>query len=49
MKFNNHNVYVSPKATLGKNVKIGDYTSILDNVVIGDNTTISIIASLVNH
>jgi acetyltransferase-like isoleucine patch superfamily enzyme len=40
MKFNNHNVYISPSATLGKNVKVGDNTSILDNVVIGDNTII---------
>lgn len=40
MKFNNHNVEISPKATLGKNVRIGDNTSILDNVFIGDNTII---------
>jgi acetyltransferase-like isoleucine patch superfamily enzyme len=40
MKFNNHNVYISPSANLGKNVKIGDNTSILDNVTIGDNTII---------
>ncbi len=41
MKFNNINVFVSSKAQLGKNVKIGDNTIIYDNVVIGDNTVIS--------
>ncbi|MDI9320109.1 MAG: DapH/DapD/GlmU-related protein [Phycisphaerales bacterium] len=40
MKFNNKNVYVSPKAIIGKNVKIGDNTTIYDNVVIGDNSII---------
>jgi acetyltransferase-like isoleucine patch superfamily enzyme len=41
MKFNNRNVYISPSAVLGKNVKIGDNASIYDNVTIGDNTIIS--------
>ena len=41
MKFNNKNIYISPKAKIGKNVKIGDNTSIYDNVVISDNTIIT--------
>lgn len=41
MKFNNHNVYISPKAQLGKNVRIGDNTAIYDNVIIGDHTIIA--------
>jgi acetyltransferase-like isoleucine patch superfamily enzyme len=41
MKFNNRNVFISPKAKIGNNVKIGDNTSIYDNVIIGDNTIIS--------
>src|SRR4051812_33992115 len=41
MKFNKRNVFISPKAHLGKNVKIGDNTSIYDNVRIGDNSIIS--------
>ena len=41
MKFNNINVYISPKAKIGNNVKIGDNTVIYDNVVIGDNSIIS--------
>jgi acetyltransferase-like isoleucine patch superfamily enzyme len=41
MKFNNRNVFVSPKASLGVNVKIGDNTTIYDNVIIGDNTIIA--------
>lgn len=40
MKFNNRNVYVSPKAKLGKNVRIADGATIYDNVVIGDNCVI---------
>lgn len=40
MKFNNRNVYVSPKAHIGNNVKIGDNTVIYDNVVVGDNSII---------
>lgn len=40
MKFNNRNVYISPKAKIGYNVKIGDNTIIYDNVIIGDNTII---------
>ena len=40
MKFNNINVYISPKAIIGANVKIGDTTVIYDNVVIGDNSII---------
>lgn len=41
MKFNNRNVYISPKAKLGSNVKIGDNTVIYDNVTIGDNSIIA--------
>lgn len=41
MKFNNRNVYISPKAKIGNNVKIGDDTTIYDNVIIGDNTIIT--------
>jgi acetyltransferase-like isoleucine patch superfamily enzyme len=41
MKFNNRNVYVSPKAKIGKNVKIGDNSSIYDNVILEDNVVIS--------
>jgi acetyltransferase-like isoleucine patch superfamily enzyme len=41
MKFNNRNVYISPKAKIGTNVKIGDNTSIYDNVIIEDNSIIS--------
>lgn len=41
MKFNNRNIYISPKARIGNNVKIGDNTSIYDNVVIGDNSIIA--------
>ena len=40
MKFNNLGVYISPKATIGKNVKIGDRTLIYDHVTIGDNSII---------
>ena len=40
MKFNNHNVNVSPKATIGSNVRIGDNSVIYDNVTIGDNSII---------
>jgi acetyltransferase-like isoleucine patch superfamily enzyme len=40
MKFNQRNVYISPKARIGVNVKIGDNTSIYDNVEIGDNSII---------
>lgn len=41
MKFNNRNIWISPKAKIGQNVKIGDNTTIYDNVVIGDNSIIS--------
>jgi len=41
MKFNNRNVYISPKAIIGSNVKIGDNSSIYDNVIIGDDSIIS--------
>lgn len=41
MKFNGHNVQVSPKASLGQNVKIGDNTVVYDNVEIGDNSVIA--------
>jgi acetyltransferase-like isoleucine patch superfamily enzyme len=40
MKFNNRNVYISPKAQIGNNVRIGDNTTIYDNVVIGDDSVI---------
>jgi len=40
MKFNNRNVFISPKAQIGLNVKIGDNTTIYDNVIIGDNTIV---------
>jgi acetyltransferase-like isoleucine patch superfamily enzyme len=39
-KFNNINVQISPLASIGRNVKIGDNTVIYDNVEIGDNTII---------
>ena len=41
MKFNNRNIFISPKAVIGKNVRIGDNTIIYDNVQINDNTTIA--------
>jgi len=41
MKFNNRNVFISPKVKIGKNVKIGDNSTIYDHVVIGDNTIIA--------
>lgn len=41
MKFNNRNIYISPKAVIGNNVKIGDNTTIYDNVIIKDNSIIS--------
>jgi acetyltransferase-like isoleucine patch superfamily enzyme len=40
MKFNNRNVFISPKAVIGRNVRIGDNTTIYDNVTIGDNSTV---------
>lgn len=40
MKFNQRNVYISPKAQIGQNVKIGDNTTIYDNVIIGDHSII---------
>lgn len=40
MKFNNRNVYISPKASIGRDVRIGDNTVIYDNVIIGDNSII---------
>ena len=40
MKFNNRNVYISPKVKLGNNVRIGDNAAIYDNVEIGDNSII---------
>lgn len=40
MKFNQRNVYISPKAKIGVNVKIGDNTSIYDHVEIGDHSII---------
>lgn len=41
MKFNSRNVYISPRATIGNNVKIGDNTIVYDNVVIEDNVIIA--------
>ncbi len=41
MKFNNRNVFISPKANIGKNVRIGDNTTIYDYVTIGDNSIIA--------
>jgi UDP-3-O-[3-hydroxymyristoyl] glucosamine N-acyltransferase len=35
MKFNNRNIYISPSAKIGENVRIGDGTAIFDNVIIG--------------
>ncbi len=40
MKFNNRNIFISPKAKIGKNVKVGDNTVIYDNVEVGDNSII---------
>lgn len=40
MKFNNKSIYISPSASIGRNVKIGDNTVIYDNVVIGDDSVI---------
>ncbi|HET8804249.1 MAG TPA: DapH/DapD/GlmU-related protein [Aequorivita sp.] len=40
MKFNNKNIYISPKSKIGKNVKIGDNSIIYDNVQIGDDSVI---------
>ena len=34
----NPTAIVSPKAQIGNNVKIGAYSIINDNVIIGDNT-----------
>lgn len=41
MMFNNHNVRISPLASVGQNVRIGDNTVVFDNVMIGDNVTIA--------
>jgi acetyltransferase-like isoleucine patch superfamily enzyme len=40
MKFNNRNVYISPKSKIGRNVKIGDNSTIYDNVEIQDDSII---------
>ncbi len=40
MKFNNRDVFISPKSTIGRNVRIGDRCTIYDNVEIGDNSII---------
>jgi acetyltransferase-like isoleucine patch superfamily enzyme len=40
MKFNARNVYISRKASLGANVRIGDDSAIYDNVEIGDDSVI---------
>ena len=39
-KFTGKELYISPSARIGNNVRIGDHTIIYDNVEIGDNTTI---------
>lgn len=41
MMFNNFNIKISPKASLGSNVRIGDNTIVFDNVIIEDNVTIA--------
>ncbi len=41
MKFNNRNIFISPKAKMGQNVKIGDNSVVYDNVEIGDNSIIA--------
>lgn len=41
MKFTGRNIYISPKASLGVNVRVGDNTVIYDNVTIGDNSVIA--------
>ena len=40
MKFNGRNLFISPKAQIGQNVKLGDNCTIYDGVEIGDNTII---------
>lgn len=40
MKFNNRSI-ISPKAQIGKNVRVGDGSIIYDNVIIGDNSIVS--------
>lgn len=40
MKFNQRNVFISPRARLGKDVRIGDNSSIYDNVTVDDNSVI---------
>ena len=40
-KFSGRGVYISPSATIGKNVRIGDNTVIYDNVIIGDNCIVA--------
>lgn len=41
MKFQGRNVYISPTAIIGQNVRIGDNTSIYDAVEIGDDSVIA--------
>jgi UDP-3-O-[3-hydroxymyristoyl] glucosamine N-acyltransferase len=41
MKFTSANVYISPKAHIGENVKVGNNSIIYDNVFIGDNSIIA--------
>jgi acetyltransferase-like isoleucine patch superfamily enzyme len=40
MKFNGRNIFISPKAKLGSNVRVGDNAIIYDGVEIGDDSTI---------
>jgi acetyltransferase-like isoleucine patch superfamily enzyme len=41
MKFSSRNIYISPKATIGHNVRIGHDTVIYDGVTIEDGATIA--------
>jgi UDP-3-O-[3-hydroxymyristoyl] glucosamine N-acyltransferase len=41
LKFTNRNVYISPSAQLGTNVRVGDNTAIYDNVIVEDNCIIA--------
>ncbi len=40
MKFNGRNIFISPTAKLGSNVRVGDNAIIYDGVEIGDDSTI---------
>ena len=47
MKFNNRNVFVSPKAKIGNNVKIGANATVLKNIP--DNVTVVRCNKIINH